>query len=98
LAANSFARCLEANFHDPKLYVLYGSTLERLRELDKAEKILLSGIDRFPDNPEVKIALAFIYIGNGIKKDEARNLLVQAENNALDDQQKALIQELKKHL
>ncbi len=98
LAAEAFARCLEAEFHDPKIYVLYGSTLERLRELDKAEKILLSGINRFPDNPEVKIALAFIYIRNRVKKEEVRNLLMQAEDDAFDDQQKALIRELKKHL
>jgi tetratricopeptide (TPR) repeat protein len=77
LAAEYLSKCVEANFDDPNIYRFYNRAVKQMGDTVRAIEIINEGRERYPDELNLLLELAQIYLEQG-KKEELLTSLLEA--------------------
>ncbi|UBM61410.1 tetratricopeptide repeat protein [Candidatus Sulfidibacterium hydrothermale] len=65
VAAEYLKKCVDVNFHDPKIFIYYNRALQQLGDTAGAEAAIKEGRKRFPQNLSLLLEQAQLYLERG---------------------------------
>jgi tetratricopeptide (TPR) repeat protein len=77
IASEYLSKCVEAQFDDPNIYRFYNRAVKQMGDTARAIEIINEGRERYPEELDLLLELAQIYLEQG-KKEELLTSLLEA--------------------